>query len=310
MTQAADPTTSTEAVVHRRGPSSPVRPESRLVTAVVPAGTAAPIRVGPAGRRRRRRSAPRPLAHWSRAIATAAFVLFATGCSADEGADTAPSVASAAPTDVAPTDEVERPVSGTELEPGTRYRFADILPGLVDVELTAPEPPLYNQSAPTLAQLSPDPDGKTDALVILAASEILVQRDPYVFPDLMGDPAAAMTTPPVAPVELLSYFSQLPFVEVTTPERTFGVGGVDGRAIDLRIRDLPPEAEACAEFMGIPRCAGTIYMPAAGTGFVVEPGQSIRFIEVELPNGPVLIQQNLDLPAAQAALDGLTFLEA
>lgn len=310
MTQAADPTTSTEAVVHRRGPSSPVRPESRLVTAVVPAGTAAPIRVGPAGRRRRRRSAPRPLAHWSRAIATAAFVLFATGCSADEGADTAPSVASAAPTDVAPTDEVERPVSGTELEPGTRYRFADILPGLVDVELTAPEPPLYNQSAPTLAQLSPDPDGKTDALVILAASEILVQRDPYVFPDLMGDPAAAMTTPPVAPVELLSYFSQLPFVEVTTPERTFGVGGVDGRAIDLRIRDLPPEAEACAEFMGIPRCAGTIYMPAAGTGFVVEPGQSIRLIEVELPNGPVLIQQNLDLPAAQAALDGLTFVEA
>ncbi len=180
----------------------------------------------------------------------------------------------------------------------------------MDVELTAPEPPLYNRFAPAVAWLSPDAEGLTDALVILAVSEMRVQRDPYVFPPLTEDPAAAVTTPPVAPGELLSYFSQLPFVEVTTPERTFGAGGVEGRAIDLRIRDLPPEAEACAEFMGIPRCAGTIYMPAAGTGFVVEPGQSIRLIEVELPSGVVLIQQNLDLPAAQAALDSLTFIEA
>ena len=238
-------------------------------------------------------------------MTTAAFVLFATSCSADDGAEKAPAVAS-----VAPTDQVERPDPGTELDPGTRYRFADVLPGLVDVELTAPEPPLYNHSAPSVAWLSPDADGMTDALVILAASEMRVQRDPYVFPPLTADPAQAITTPPVAPGDLLSYFGQLPFAEVTTPERTFGVGGVDGRAIDLRIRDLPPEAEACAEFLGIPRCAGTIVMPTAETGFVVEPGQSLRFIVVELPGGVVLIQQNLDLPAAQDALDSLTFAEA
>ena len=311
MTRAADPTTSTEsAVVHRRGPASKVRLGSRLVTGV-PGGTPASMRARQAGRRRQGlRSTSRPLAYWIRTITTAVGVLFATSCSADEGAKTAPPVASTASTDVAPTEEVERPVPGTELAPGTRYRFTDVLPGLVDVELTAPEPPLYNHSAPAVTWLSPDADGLTDALVILAASEIRVQRDPYVFPPLTADPAQAITTPPVAPGELLSYFSQLPFVEVTTPERTFAVGGVDGSAIDLRIRDLPPEAEACAEFLGIPRCAGTIVMPTAETGFVVAPGQSIRFIEVELPTGVVLIQQNLDLPAAQAALDGLTFEEA
>lgn len=306
MTQAAPLTEATIVVVDRRGPFSPVRLESRSVTGVVHVGTEPRIKVRPAGRRRRwLRSA-----HFTRAIATVALVIAATSCSADDSADTAPPAASATPTEAGPSDEVEQPVDGTALDPGTRYTFADILPGPVNVELTAPEPPLYSRFAPSVAWLSPDEDGLTDALVILAASEIRVQRNPYVFPPLTADPAAAITTPPVAPGELLSYFSQLPFLEVTSPERTFGVGGVDGRAIDLRIRDLPPEAEACAEFLGIPRCAGTIVMPDAGTGFVVQPGQSIRFIEVELPSGVVLIQQNLDLPAAQAALDSLTFEEA
>ena len=310
MTQVADPTTSTGATVYRWGAYWPACFESRLVTGV-PGGTAASMRAKPAGRRRQGlRSTSRPLASRTRAIATVAFVLLATSCSADEGGNAAPPGASAAPTDVAPTGDVERPVPGTQLDPGTRYGFAEVLPGLVDVELTAPEPPLYLNSAPAVTALSPDADGLTDALVILAASEIRVQRDPYVFPPLTADPAQAITTPPVAAGELLSYFSQLPFVEVTTPERTFAVGGVDGSAVDLRVRDLPPEAEACAEFLGIPRCAGTIVMPTAETGFVVEPGQSIRLIEVELPSGVVLIQQNLDLPAAQAALDSLTFVEA
>ena len=242
-----------------------------------------------------------------RSLLTAAAVsLMVTSCSAGEPAEPPPTVATAAP-----TADVTEPIRDAQLTPGTLYRFVDVLPGVLDVDLMAADPPLYNTSRPMATILSPDVDFVTDGLAIMAAVGIRVPRDPYSSHAGVVTPADALeflTPPPEAPERLLSYLGQLPFVEVTVPERPFPVGGVDGRAVDVRIRDLPPEAEACGAPFGVPDCAHTISIPGV-FGYIVEAGNALRFIEVVLPSGAVLIQQNLDVPAAQAALEGLTFVE-
>jgi hypothetical protein len=243
----------------------------------------------------------------------AVLAVLVTGCSADDGdghGDGNEAAAAATTTPTGPATDVAEPLEFQSLTPGTRYRFADVLPGLVDVDVTAPDATLYPVFDSAVVALSPEADGGTDAVAVLAPTEMRVPLDPYDFVHLFAGPdevLASTTALPVAPEDVLEYLEQLPFVEVTVPERPVTVVGVEGRAVDVRIGDLPPAAEACAGVLGFPRCVGTVFMPA-GIGFVVVPGESLRFIEVEPPGGTLLIQQNLDLPEAQAALDGMAFV--
>ena len=225
--------------------------------------------------------------------------LLGSGCTAP-AAPPPPSVALAAPSQAA------EPVRDTALEPGTRYRFADVLPGVLDVELTAPDPQLYNTADATRAILSPDAAHATDGVAFMAAFAMRVQRDPYTPGDQIASDADVyrLTTP--APPDLFGYLAGLPFVAVTRPATPVTVGGIEGRAVDLHITDMPAEAEGC-ELDGVPRCATLVTMP--GWGFNARPGQNLRFITLAAPGGDLVVEQNLDVPSAQAALDSVAFVE-
>jgi hypothetical protein len=237
----------------------------------------------------------------SRLAAPAALLvaLLGSGCAAPV-APPPPAVALAAPTQAA------EPVRDTALVPGTRYRFADVLPGVLDVELTAPDPQLYNTADATRAILSPDAAHATDGVAFMAAFAMRVQRDPYTSGDQIASDADVyrLTTP--APPDLFGYLSTLPFVDVTRPATPVTVGGVEGRAVDLHITDMPAEAEGC-ELDGVPRCATLVTMP--GWGFNARPGQNLRFITLAVPGGDLVVEQNLDVASAQAVLDTVAFVE-
>ena len=115
--------------------------------------------------------------HLAGSVAVLSLVtLLGSGCAAP-AAPPPPDVALSAPSRAA--GPAAEPVKDTPLTPGTRYRFADVLPGLLDVEVTAPDPQLFTTFDPTRALLTPDTAHATDGLAFMAAFAMRVQRDPY-----------------------------------------------------------------------------------------------------------------------------------
>jgi hypothetical protein len=236
------------------------------------------------------------------AAALSLVTLLGSGC-ATPTAPPPPDVALSAPTRAA--GPAAEPVKDTPLTPGTRYRFADVLPGLLDVELTAPDPQLYSTFNPTLATLTPDAAHATDGVAFMAAFAMRVQRDPYTPGDQFASDADWYRLSTPAPPDLFGYLTGLPFVD-STPPTPVTVGGVEGRAIDLHIRDMPAQAAGC-EIDSVPRCATLLMMP--GFGFNAVPGQNLRFITLTAPGGDLVVEQNLDVPSAQTTLDSVAFVE-
>jgi hypothetical protein len=72
-----------------------------------------------------------------------------------------------------PTDEVERPIPSGQLEPGTRYRFDELLPRLA-VDVTGPDPALDSGWYPSVIGMSPDAIFATDSLYLAATEGLLV----------------------------------------------------------------------------------------------------------------------------------------
>jgi hypothetical protein len=204
-------------------------------------------------------------------------------------------------------DTAQRPIQDAELAPGTRYRFEGLLPS-TPLELTGPEPPLYNYAVPGVVALSPDADFRTDALYLTDAAVLRVPADPFLsLGDIAGDADLDRLSLP-APADLLGHATGLPILEVVVAERPMTVGGAGGRAVDVRVLDLPPEAQQCGRGsgVGLPVCA-VLVLPL-GSAPLMQPGQELRLIELELPTGRVFVYQNLSLPEAQAVLDSLTIL--
>lgn len=229
-------------------------------------------------------------------------VLTLTGCAGPNSTATP----SPPPPALGATGTATDPPQGTALSPGTRYRFADVIPDRLDVELTAPDPPLYHQSTPTYTLLSPHDNFEPNGLAFLAALNMRVQNDPYQPGEELNSEEAVYRLSQTAPRDYAAYLAALPFVEVVQRDVPVTVGGVAGRAIDLRIGDMPAAADGC-EIDGVPRCATVALMP--GYGFNAQPGQQLRFISLALPAGDVIIELNLDVPAAQPALDSVAFVE-
>jgi hypothetical protein len=245
----------------------------------------------------------------SAAVATAVGLVVA-GCASPTtgGRESSPTAVLSVPGQETPGEEVERPIKDAQLKPGTRYRFDDQLLPALAVDATGPEPPLYNASYPGVIALSPDADFRTDALYLTAAYALRVPLDPYLsLEDVAGDADLARSTRE-APPDLLQVVAALPFVDVVD-ERTLSVGGVEGRALDVRIGDLAPEAARCGQGsgVGLAECAVLILPP--GIAPLAQPGQKLRLIDLELDAGRIVVYQNLDVPQSQSVLDSLAFVE-
>jgi len=204
---------------------------------------------------------------------------------------------------------VEQPVRGARLTPGTRYQFQDLVPSELDLELTAPSPALYNYSDATVAVLSTEPELASghDALWFIDIANLAVPTDPYFSPESIAGPedlARAMRTPPD---DVLGHFATLPFVRVTRPQRAVVIAGVRGRAVDIRIRELPRKAVKCA-FGSLRRCATITILP--GIGQTVLSGQRYRIMVLRAGDAQVLVVQDLGAAVAQKVLDTISLVPA
>src|SRR3712207_8973912 len=56
-------------------------------------------------------------------------------------------------------------------------------------------------------------------------------------------------------------FRSLPFVDVARPARSMTVGRVDAAAVDLRVGDMPADAQRCGRAAGITECAVPVLGP-------------------------------------------------
>jgi hypothetical protein len=206
-----------------------------------------------------------------------------------------------------PPSEGEQPIRDAELTPGVRFRFPDVLPGRLDVELTGPARPAYAQSGDGFAHLSQDPGQVVDVLTIVPADDVTTFRDPYLSDDELtaSDEHAGLLVEP--PDDVLSGFTAQPHLEVTAPQHPVTVAGVAAVALDLRVRELPPEAEFCRPPQESQRCASLL--DASRFGQYVVEGLRFRLIRVDLPAGRLLVVQNLGTPEAQGLLDSAAFLD-
>lgn len=235
------------------------------------------------------------------AVALVVVLITATGCA---GGSEAP--ASRIPVALGvPVQQAEEPIREAKLVPGTRYLFRDVVPGLLDLEVTAPTPAVYNYSDAAVAVLSTSPQFEVDALWFIDVPYLGVPTDPYFDAASIAGQQDLERAIRSAPSDLLGYFAGLPFARVSTPERSVTVSGLTGRAVDLRIRRLPPEAAACA-YGAIRRCATITLLP--GIGQVVQTGQRYRIIVLRVETHPVLITQNLRVPGTQTILDSISFV--
>jgi hypothetical protein len=214
----------------------------------------------------------------------------------------------APPPDVAlsaPAPEVTRPVDGAALAPATTYRFADVLPGVLDVDLTPAAPGLFPQFGPLFAFLSGDEQFSSNVLTVVSAREMVLNAKPLhpapSGPDL--DPATQFVR--LGADEALTRLAGQPFLEITVPQRPLTIAGVPATAIDVRVPELPAETEPCAP--GDPPCADLLVEPE----FVqtVAAGEQLRLAQLELPVGRVIVVQNLQDPRAQTILDSARFHE-
>jgi hypothetical protein len=234
-----------------------------------------------------------------RHLLTAALAALAlAGCSAAPPAPP-PDVSLAAPGPAG-----AQPIDAAELTPGTLYRFADVLPGVLDMDLTVAQPEVFPYSGPSFAYLTGDQDGTTDVVTVLAADDVAMLNNPLRLPtpDTGADPASQLKA--VAPGRLLAALTALPFLQVTKPAGPVTIAGLNGTAIDVRSLELPAEATSCGP--GAPRCAGLLGAPNH-LQYVVA-GQELRLAQLDHPAGRLLVVQNLQEPRAQAVLDAVRFV--
>jgi hypothetical protein len=173
------------------------------------------------------------------------------------------------------------------------------------LELTAPDPPVWDYHAPTVTVLSTTPSAEVDALWFIDPDELRVPIDPYFSAQAMASEEDFMRASRDVPDDMLGYFAQLPFLETIQPVRPVAVAGNPGRALDVAVRDLPEQARTCA-YGSLTECAYLTLLP--GIGQTVTSGQHYRIIELQLPFTRVLITQNLDVPSAQTVLDTTSFV--
>jgi hypothetical protein len=243
--------------------------------------------------------------HLVRAILLASGLLLAGCGSSTPAADVSgPTTELTAPG--SEDEDVETPIQNAALEPGVRYAAEDLLPDLT-VEMTGPDAALYYGSYPGVIALSSDANFRTDSLYLTDVDRLMVPVDPYLSLGAIATDADLVRVTSDPPEDLLDYAATRPMVDVLVPERSLTVAGVEGRAVDLRVRDLPPEAAVCGQGsgVGIPVCAVMIMAP--GLAPLMQPGQDLRVIDLELPAGHLLLYQNLDVPQSQAVVDSLAF---
>lgn len=198
-----------------------------------------------------------------------------------------------------------RPIEGAEIEPDSPARFPDLLPGVLDVEVTVTEPPVFPFSGPGVVYLAGNPDFTNDVVTFLAADDVLLAGDPFHEPQSPDPADVSEQLVAVAPGQLLDRLADLPFLEITVPRRALSVAGLDSAAVDVRVADLPADTKQC-EIAG-PVCA--VLLVANGFAQSVVAGQELRLVELDLPAGRILIVQNLQDPRAQALLDGARYVE-
>ncbi len=203
--------------------------------------------------------------------------------------------------------KVEDAIKNTKLTPDTRYHFDDVIQGVLDVELTAPSPALFDAYDPSFAVLSPSELNEVDALWFIDPNVLRVPTDPYFSTEEIASAADFLRLSKDAPDDALGHFAGLPFVETIKAAHEVTVGDNTGRALDIKIRDLPEDATRCA-YGSITKCATITMMP--GIGQSVQAGQSYRVIELKLPFAQVIVIQNLDMPSIQKVLDTASFIKA
>lgn len=234
------------------------------------------------------------------AVVSTFLVLVSAGCAKDP-ASPPPEVALGAPT---PT--LRQPIDGAAMDPGQRYVFKDLLPGAVDVELSTEDPAVYPTAGEYFAYLGVDAEGSKDVMTFLSADDVHLFKTPYRLPQPgeAGDPASELVTVP--PGKLMERLSELEFLMVTEPARALRIGGAPATAIDVEVITMPAKAkETCGP--GASPCAGLLVV--AGLGLTVNSGQKMRFAQVQLERGRVLMVQNLEDPRAQPIIDGARFAD-
>lgn len=190
------------------------------------------------------------------------------------------------------------------LSQGQTYRVADLLPGLLDVDLVAPEATSYVHHDAGVVAVAPDPTFARNSLVLAAAVTALVPKDDHrnieEYPT--RDDRATALAPPVE--GHLEHLAARPYAEVLQAPRDVTLAGVSGRAVDVRIGAMPPQARCT----GAPEpCAALLAMP--GFIAVAYPGESYRLTELDTPTGGVLVLQELETAGVPELIESLELVE-
>ncbi len=242
------------------------------------------------------------------AAALCAVIVLMTACGSTSGGGEEPAPTTVLALPGTPDPAVERPIDGATLVSGTRYRFDQVLPDLT-VEVTGPDPALYNGTYPGVIAFSPDANFRTDALYLADVESLRVPLDPFVgLGDIVTDTDLSQQTTE-APDDLVTYAAGLPIVEVLATPRPLTVSGIEGRAVDLRVRDLPSAAESCGRGSGVGLATCAVLILPPGIAPLMQSGQHLRLIQMEMPAGRLVLYQNLDVPQAQAVVDSIAFVD-
>jgi hypothetical protein len=232
------------------------------------------------------------------------------GSCAGEGAGVAVAPSNPAPPTVEPpTTQPSAPAQGTEqtllhgepLEAGVRYRADAQIQG-IEVVLTAPAVPLHAQASRRFVGVSTDAAGEDLVVAILPIAGL------RIFPsidveqaDLERDAFGAVTDE--APIDIVAWLHDRPFLDVSPIDEYVPVGGQEGRGFTYEVGDLPDGARVCGPAPE-EQCAATFW--AAGRSFHVAEGEAGQVVELDVDGQPMLVITRDD-PAAAELVSTLTF---
>jgi hypothetical protein len=217
--------------------------------------------------------------------------------------DTTPGETSA-PVEQAPRDHdgPERSfIHGELLTPGMRYRSTAQIQDL-EVAFTAPSSPLHAVADRRFVGMSTDGSGHETVVALLPIAGLRVFPSPDLEPTDL-EPQALADVTDEAPVDIVAWLADRPFLGASRIDEHLRVGNLEGRGFSYEVGQLSDRARACGPAPAA-RCAPTIW--AGGRALHVGAGESGHVLEVDV-GGQAVLALVRDEPAAVELVSTLTF---
>ena len=239
---------------------------------------------------------------WVRLVLALATLTAAACGTASSPPSAAPSPSSALRAD-GPAGGAQIPLQNGALEAGQRYTV-ELLPDLLDAEFVAPDAEAHIHYSTAVIALASEPTFATNSLVLTAAGVVSVPEDEHRNLEEYASRADQESAMLPLPEDALAYLADRPYAQVLQGPREVSVAGLTGRAVDVRIGDMPAQArctgadEPCAVLFVMPQFVAVAY-----------PGESYQLVELDTPTGEVLVLRSLQTSGVVELVESLQLRE-